>query len=58
MKIVIALFLLSMVLSAQNKIVIDETTQKQMLVGYGDRTVFSNSSFKNWFDEEYIGYKI
>ena len=58
MKIFIALFLLSMVLSAQNKIVIDETTQKQMLVGYGDRTVFSDSSFKNWFDEEYIGYKI
>ena len=58
MKFAVIFFLLSTVLSAQCKLVIDEQTQSYMAVGFGDRTVFEDSSFSGWFDKEYAFYHV
>ena len=51
-------FLFAIVISAQNKIIVDERTQKHMVVGYGDRNVFEDSSFTGWYKPQYENYKI
>lgn len=50
--------MLTIIISAQGKIITDEKNQKPMFVGLGDRTVFEDSSFSGWFDEEYNSYQI
>lgn len=58
MKLLLAFFVLTVIVSAQSKIINDEKTQKPMFVGLGDRTVFEDSSFSGWFNKEYSSYKI
>ncbi|MBU2493824.1 MAG: thioredoxin family protein [Bacteroidetes bacterium] len=58
MKILIFMFLFTSVITAQNKITIDERTNRNMAVGYCNRTIFEDSSFVNWFNEEYSNYEI
>ena len=58
MKLLFIFFILTFVVSAQSKIMTDEKSQKPMFVGLGDRTVFEDSSFSGWFNEEYSSYKI
>ena len=58
MKYLYIFFLFSVVLSAQNKIIIDERTQKPMVVGFGDRSVFEDSTFVDWYKYQYENYKI
>ncbi len=54
------LFCVSPVLKAQelNKIVIDEKSEKPMLIGYSDRTAFQDTNFAWWFNSEYNNYKV
>ena len=58
MKLMIIFFLLSVVLNAQCKLVIDEKTQSPMAVGFGDRSVLDDSSFSGWFNKEYAFYHV
>lgn len=58
MKAAVLFFLFSVVLSAQCKIVLDERNQEPMAVGFGDRSVFDDSTFSSWFDKEYAFYHV
>lgn len=58
MRLLVLFFALSVIISAQGKIITDEKTKKPMFVGLGDRTIFEDSSFSGWFEEEYSAYKI
>jgi len=54
------LLLLSTIISAQeyNKIVIDEKSEKLMLIGYTTREAFQDSSFSWWFNSGYDNYSL
>jgi hypothetical protein len=40
-----------------NKIIIDEKSEKPMLIGYTTREAFKDTSFSWWFDSEYEMYE-
>lgn len=58
-KTLIILFLLTFTLSAQemNKIIIEEKSEKPMLIGLCDREAFADSNFSWWFNSAYNLYK-
>ena len=58
--IVFFILLTAGILNAQDsyKIVIDEKSQKPMLLGVSGIEAFKDSSFSKWFDEEFNSYKI
>ena len=41
----------------KGKIVLDEKSHKNMYVGYGDLTVFKDTSFSTWYGAEYDVYQ-
>lgn len=60
MKIILGFLLfVSFLIHAQdiNKIVIDERTNKPMLIGLCDRTAFADTNFSWWFEPEYEFYE-
>ncbi|NNG25905.1 MAG: thioredoxin family protein [Ignavibacteriaceae bacterium] len=63
MKHLIFLFLLtifSVITFAQdyNTIIIDEESEKPMLIGYCTREAFDDTSFSSWWNEEYEMYQV
>jgi hypothetical protein len=55
------IFLLMMVSVAslaqeKNKLITDEKSGKQMLIGFCDRTAFADTNFSWWFNSEYNNY--
>ena len=40
-----------------NKMIVDEKTGKQMLVGITERNAFELPDFSDWYDAEYTGYE-
>ena len=63
MKHLIFLFLLtifSVITFAQdyNTIIIDEESEKPMLIGYCTREAFDDTSFSGWWNEEYEMYQV
>ena len=59
----IFLFLLVLLISQtfaqeKNKTIIDEKTEKPMLIGYTTREAFSDSNFAWWFNSEYEMYEV
>jgi hypothetical protein len=58
--IIILLVIMSASLFAQdkNKLVVDEKSGKQMLIGVCDRTAFADTNFAWWYDSEYNNYKV
>ena len=60
MKITLIL-IMSLILTACNevakKMIVDEKTGKQMLVGITERNAFELPDFSDWYDAEYTGYE-
>jgi thiol-disulfide isomerase/thioredoxin len=58
--IIIFLIVLSIPLFAQdkNKLIVDESSGKQMLIGICDRTAFTDTNFAWWFNPEYNNYNV
>jgi len=60
MKYICLFTLISIFLSCSkkiNKVVIDDKTNKEILIGQCDRTAFSKDHFTNWFEEGYNKYE-
>jgi thiol-disulfide isomerase/thioredoxin len=60
MKHILLLIILSVTLKAQeiNKLIIDEKSEKPMLIGICDRSAFTDTSFSWWFNSEYNMYTL
>lgn len=56
--LVLLLLCVSLSFAQDGKTVIDERTDKPMLLGRHNRSAFCDSSFSGWFDEEYEYYSI
>jgi hypothetical protein len=58
--IIIILVVLSGLSFAQdkNKLIVDESSGKQMLIGICDRTAFTDTNFAWWFNPEYNNYNV
>ncbi|MCZ7601742.1 MAG: hypothetical protein M5R37_02685 [Melioribacteraceae bacterium] len=56
--IVFYFMILLNVFSQEGIIVIDEQTDEKMLLGRHSRTAFLDSSFVEWYSEEYMYYKV
>ncbi len=55
------ILMMSLVLTAckdvVNKVVVDDKTGRQMLVGITDRSAFESPDFNEWFSKNYIEYE-
>jgi hypothetical protein len=62
MKKIIVFFLIivsfSIYAQDKNKLVVDEKSGKQMLIGICDRAAFADTNFSWWFDSEYKNYEV
>ena len=60
MKLIFCLLLLNIVLIAQenHRLLIDERSNKPMLVGTCQREALQDPSFSGWFNSEYENYKV
>lgn len=56
--ILLALFSVSLFAQEKNKMIVDENSGKQMLIGICDRTAFADTSFSWWYDSEYKNYDV
>jgi thiol-disulfide isomerase/thioredoxin len=58
-KLLTALLIMTINLSAQtyNEIVIDEKSEKPMLIGYTNRYAFNDTTFSWWFNSAYEDYE-
>ena len=56
----ILLFIFSLISFAQdyNTIITDDESEKPMLIGYCTREAFDDTSFSDWWNEEYDIYEV